>query len=1263
MTQQINETFFALPIIEDIQKAKLPPKVLCRVSYPVCVVGVKNANGRIYEDAVWDKVFENKDLQQKLKDRALFGHAEHPEQTQSNLEKTSHVIFEMWKGDGKIWQKIDVLDTPTGQIVNTLLMAGCKVGMSTRAEGDLEEGEDDKGNKYSRVIPESYRYVTTDFTADPSTEGALPHDIRKNVVSEVKKVLQSEKLNESEKEFASLILEGMECGDGKCVIDSAKKLAEKAKDQEKFTVQKLIDEQKITVGTKVKYGDQKAEVKEIKEGTISLLVSPQGEGQNPPSLSVSVQGDVSTSISPDGIITILSAEAISNIAQKEPKEEELEIVEPEDMKSDEVKATLTADQSGEKPEAYKEPGEQDRVGPVEGSYQRAKYGNVGKRKQAGETCPEESEEVKEDKIPATAGATETLQIGNTLKDKKGNYWRIKNLTVLGVTLEPSSEGVGTVKFVKWGDVESLGLEKVAENVDIDETKAINKLYTDAGLTPPEGKGIHTKAFHQCAVGYAKKIKSGEMTMQEAYKRCMGALGSEKAVKKEHQQKKESRTNEKENGLVVNFDNIEDLEDWVKKGGWKDVSEFFEGTGTTWDEIKGKSFQVVGGRLFVEESKISEATFGTARAVIDMYREKAEKDLDFDSVVNYISQMSEADYDALKKAIQEGDEDSVVQIMSGLVESKITNEAKLKEVLGIKTDSAHFIRESVENVGYVTVGIALGHPCIFVQFSRDRETLQGIVVSTEEEALDKGRKIASILGVEFRSPTKTESRKLSEISKLMSKVQSELVDLRKVLGEGYLQDLEERKAPSSQLESRLKVNEKLGPNTQKFVDLLKKEGYEVDLDKITELIDKISDDMKEWDKFVAILDSENMEDLSNFIKGYEFELTKANESKRVNKKKIEEQVERIPKSDLPGEEIDDIERSGKKLDKELYPTLEPTVMGVLEDGVGYFKLDDGVIFKIGEVDDDYWVFAENPFIIDKVIKLLELEKQWAQEPAEKDVLADDNKLEDLLGGNESISTTSKEIKTLRIQEASIRAERDKAIELLEEATNDKSQSKSKVLETKILISKIKEMSARSDLELKAICSKLEEKAKLILEMKSTIKTKDEQGTALGEELDKIKEASVATAQTLQESIKTKDENHKNVVSELNEKHDKFVSEIKEEYEKTLSEEIEEARKEAEEKVTKEFVKCFIDLRLSESGLKIDENSQALLENCKSIEDVDDTLDGILDVRRRNALHSESIQSIQINKAVPRDPAQVEADRKVSDALEGMGFVNNRKGVRK
>ena len=60
---------------------------------------------------------------------------------------------------------------------------------------------------------------------------------------------------------------------------------------------------------------------------------------------------------------------------------------------------------------------------------------------------------------------------------------------------------------------------------------IRATYKKAGLKPPDGKGIHTKKFHEMAV--AIKRDNPSYSMSRAYSIAMGQLGRNKAVKKSH----------------------------------------------------------------------------------------------------------------------------------------------------------------------------------------------------------------------------------------------------------------------------------------------------------------------------------------------------------------------------------------------------------------------------------------------------------------------------------------------------------------------------------------------------------------------------------------------------------------------------------------------------------------------------------------------------------------------------------------------------------
>ena len=64
-------------------------------------------------------------------------------------------------------------------------------------------------------------------------------------------------------------------------------------------------------------------------------------------------------------------------------------------------------------------------------------------------------------------------------------------------------------------------------------KPITKIYTDLGVTPPIGKGLHTPAFHRLAA----KLMAGGMERNFAYATAMKQLGGKKAVNVKHQRQK------------------------------------------------------------------------------------------------------------------------------------------------------------------------------------------------------------------------------------------------------------------------------------------------------------------------------------------------------------------------------------------------------------------------------------------------------------------------------------------------------------------------------------------------------------------------------------------------------------------------------------------------------------------------------------------------------------------------------------------------------
>jgi len=230
--------------------------ILCRARYQICSIGEKNRNNRMYEKSVWEKVLADKDIQEKLTNKSLFFHAEHPTTTQSNTEKVAGVVtdLELNEAEKKVYAIMEVLDTPYGHIVDTLLRAGCGIGVSTRADGELEEAVDESGSKYSRVVPESYRFVTVDFTADPSSYGSeLPLTVERDVVSIIKTGLDDSKID---REYASVLLNEIKIPEAVSLLESMKEIKEEKKElipstlRNKLSIEKELDNAKASGDSK-----------------------------------------------------------------------------------------------------------------------------------------------------------------------------------------------------------------------------------------------------------------------------------------------------------------------------------------------------------------------------------------------------------------------------------------------------------------------------------------------------------------------------------------------------------------------------------------------------------------------------------------------------------------------------------------------------------------------------------------------------------------------------------------------------------------------------------------------------------------------------------------------------------------------------------------------------------------------------------------------------------------------------------------------------
>ena len=124
-----------------------------------------NGNGRIYPHNVL--VREMKNYQKLIDERRALGELDHPEDSVVNLKNASHMVTDVWWNGKDVMGKIKVLDTPSGNILKSLVDGGVKLGISSRGLGSVHE--DNSGNT---VVEDDFQLICFDFVSEPSTPGA-----------------------------------------------------------------------------------------------------------------------------------------------------------------------------------------------------------------------------------------------------------------------------------------------------------------------------------------------------------------------------------------------------------------------------------------------------------------------------------------------------------------------------------------------------------------------------------------------------------------------------------------------------------------------------------------------------------------------------------------------------------------------------------------------------------------------------------------------------------------------------------------------------------------------------------------------------------------------------------------------------------------------------------------------------------------------------------------------------------------------------------
>ena len=142
----------------------------------------KNQNGRVYPKEVL--VREAKKYHKEfIKQSRAMGELDHPESSVVNLTNVSHNIKEMhWEGDNLLGE-VEVLGTPSGNILKELFKSRIKLGISSRGMGSVETVSE--GGEQSQEVQPDFELIAFDFVSNPSTHGAFMHPIHEGVNNDI----------------------------------------------------------------------------------------------------------------------------------------------------------------------------------------------------------------------------------------------------------------------------------------------------------------------------------------------------------------------------------------------------------------------------------------------------------------------------------------------------------------------------------------------------------------------------------------------------------------------------------------------------------------------------------------------------------------------------------------------------------------------------------------------------------------------------------------------------------------------------------------------------------------------------------------------------------------------------------------------------------------------------------------------------------------------------------------------------------------------
>ena len=138
----------------------------------------KNQNGRVYPKDILTREAKNYSDNFIKQSRAL-GELDHPDSSVVNLQNVSHNVTEMHFEGDSLLGTVEILTTPSGNILRELFKNGIKLGISSRGMGSVEQVSEADGDVMK--VGKDFELIAFDFVSNPSTHGAFMHPLSEGV--------------------------------------------------------------------------------------------------------------------------------------------------------------------------------------------------------------------------------------------------------------------------------------------------------------------------------------------------------------------------------------------------------------------------------------------------------------------------------------------------------------------------------------------------------------------------------------------------------------------------------------------------------------------------------------------------------------------------------------------------------------------------------------------------------------------------------------------------------------------------------------------------------------------------------------------------------------------------------------------------------------------------------------------------------------------------------------------------------------------------